>query len=361
MSDGTPSVTPRPAWFGEAAVLLVALLFWVLRDLVVLAGLALIFAYALEPPVRVLERIHLGRLNVSRGIASLIVVLAVVVVVGWTIAFGAPRLFAEVGRFLETLPGMVAGIAYDLREYAEGHGLEGYVGPTAEALRTSTDDIAGMLARTVAGGAGAVFGGLGQLLGVLVLPLLSFYLLAEGGQVRDSVFRFVPPEHHSRLRSLSNAVDRALRAYVRGQGIVCLVVGISTGLVLEAFRFPYALLIGVLAGVAEVIPYLGFLIVAVAIAVAGLVAGPTHLVIGLAVYVVVNNLVGIFVAPRVMGRYLQLHPFVVTISVLAGGRLLGAAGVMVALPLAAIIQALVAELAPHGEAAPAKPAPGATP
>jgi predicted PurR-regulated permease PerM len=361
VSDGTPLAAQRNTWYGEAAVLLVALLLWAVRDLVVLVGLALVLAYALEPLVHAVVRVRIGRLQVSRGIASLTVVAGFVLVVAWLIAFGAPRLFGEVGRFLETVPGIIAGIAYELREYARGHGLEEYVGPTTDALRTSTGDIAGMLASAVAGGARAVFGGIGQLLGVLVLPLLSFYLLAEGVQVRDSMFRFVPAEHHARMRSLTTAVDRALRAYVRGQSIVCLVVGVTTGLVLEAFRFPYALLIGVLAGVAEVIPYLGFLIVAVAIAIAGLIAGPTQIVIGLTVYVVVNNVVGLLVTPRVMGRYLQLHPFVVTISVLAGGRLLGAAGVMVALPLAAVIQALVAEFAQREPARRAVAPPAPTP
>jgi predicted PurR-regulated permease PerM len=137
-----------------------------------------------------------------------------------------------------------------------------------------------------------------------------------------------------------------LHAYVRGQAIVCLVVGLATGLVLEALRVPYAVLLGVLAGVAEVIPFLGFAVVMVAIALAGLTAGPVQVIGGILAYVVINNAVGLLVTPRVMGRYLQLHPFVVTISVLAGGQLLGAAGVIVALPLAAVVQALVAEFAP---------------
>jgi predicted PurR-regulated permease PerM len=159
--------------------------------------------------------------------------------------------------------------------------------------------------------------------------------------------RFVPPNAHTRVAVLTAAADRALRSYVRGQAVVVLTMGTLVGLVLSLLGFRLAFLLGVLAGLGELIPYLGFTVAVLAIVLAGIGAGPTHALAGLAGYVVVNWTVGTFITPRVMGRHLKMHPFVVTVSVLCGVELLGAPGAMLALPAAALIQSLVAELAPE--------------
>ncbi len=144
---------------------------------------------------------------------------------------------------------------------------------------------------------------------------------------------------------MRGAVDRALRSYVRGQAIVCLVMGAAVGAGLATIRHPAALLLGVLVGAAEVIPYVGFTIAAIAIVIAGWTVSPMQGLAGLMVYIVINWAVGTFVTPRVMGRSLEMHPFVVTVTVLAGAQLIGPAGALLALPAAAMLQAVVAERA----------------
>jgi predicted PurR-regulated permease PerM len=197
-------------------------------------------------------------------------------------------------------------------------------------------------------------------LGLALLPLLAFYLLAESAAVQVSALRFVPEGAHSELVRLGGAVDRALRSYVRGQAIVCLVMGVVVGVALALLGFPLALLLGLLVGFAEVVPYLGFLVSAVAIGLAGLSVSPLHALAGVAAYTVINWVIGTLVTPRVMGRYLKMHPFVVTVSVLAGVQIFGPAGALLALPGAAMVQAVVGELAvsaapDHGKAGRAPP------
>ena len=186
---------------------------------------------------------------------------------------------------------------------------------------------------------------LGKLLELTLLPFLTFYLLAESRAVRASALRFVPEGMHSEIARFGGAIDRALRSYVRGQAIVCLVIGVATGTALALLGSPVPLLLGLLVGFAELVPYLGFLVVAIAIALAGLSVSPLHSLTAVAVYVVINWAIGTFVTPRVMGRYLKMHPFVVTVSVLAGTQIFGPAGALIALPGAAMIRAVVGELA----------------
>src|SRR5262249_28787199 len=153
----------------------------------------------------------------------------------------------------------------------------------------------------------------------------------------------------------TTAVDRALRSYVRGQAVVVLTMGTLVGIVLAVLGFRLALLLGVLAGLGELIPYLGFTVAPLSIRLAGISGGPTHALAGVAGYVAVNWTVGTFITPRVMGRHLKMHPFVVTVSVLSGVEVLGAPGAVLALPAAAVIQSLVAELTTPLEPASGEP------
>jgi len=167
-----------------------------------------------------------------------------------------------------------------------------------------------------------------------------------------SALRLVPTEAHMEIRRIGRAVDVAMRGYVRGQAIVCLVMGTAAGVALALLHHPGALLLGILAGAAEVIPYLGFAIATAAIALAGSSSGMFHAWSGPAAYVGINWSIGTFVAPRVMGRHLRMHPFVVTVSVLAGVQIMGPAGALLALPGAAVLQEVINELAgPRGPGA----------
>jgi len=170
--------------------------------------------------------------------------------------------------------------------------------------------------------------------------------MADSDAVQESALSFLPEDMRAEVMRLGGAVDLALRSYVRGQAVVCVVMAVSVGPSLALMHLPGAILLGILVGLAELIPYIGFGLAATAIVLSGISVSPSLAVLGLTLYVVVNWVVGTFITPRVMGRYLKMHPFVVTVSVLAGAKLLGPAGALLALPGAAVIQALIGELAP---------------
>ena len=361
-SDSTPRTAPVPAgrvtsgardtarsahnallW---AAVVGLALV-WVLRDLVLLVGYSVLLAYALLPVVAALERAFGRRVpRLSRSAAAAVVMLGLVAVVGWLLALAVPRLAAQAAHFASGAPDALARLVQGAGAYGAAHGLSVWLDPVIEGVRANVSGLFEDLGGTVAGWAGRGLSGLGQVLGLALVPLLAFYLLAESRAVQVSALRFVPEGAHAETVRLGGAVDRALRSYVRGQAIVCLVMGIAVGVALALLGSPVALLLGLLVGFAELVPFLGFLVAAVAIALAGLSVSPLQAVVGVAVYAAINWMIGTFVMPRVMGRYLKMHPFVVTVSVLAGTQIFGPAGALLALPGAAVLQALVGELAP---------------
>ena len=341
-------------WVAIAAVLLV----WALRDLAVLVGFAVLLAYALLPAVNLIERARgPGGRALPRGLVAGSLMTALVVVAGWLIALAVPRIGAEAAHFVTNAPEVMARIVQDLRAYSAERGLSAWLDPVVENGHAELASLLQNLGGTLPGEAARFFGGIGNLLGLALVPLLAFYLLAESEEVRVSALRFVPEPVAQEITRLGGAVDRALRSYVRGQAIVCTVMGVLVGAGLAVLHHPVALLLGFVVAVAELMPYLGFMIAAGAIVLAGFSVSPLQAALGLVLYIAFNWAIGTFVTPRVMGRYLKMHPFVVTVSVLAGAQLLGPAGALLALPGAAVIQAVIGEMAPRSHPASRRPPP----
>jgi predicted PurR-regulated permease PerM len=329
-------------WIAASLVLVV----WRLPDVAVLVGYSVLLAYALLPVVALLERVHLGRdRHLPRGAAAAVLMLALVGLFGWLISVAVPRLGDDVARLVSVAPGTLRELIDGLNGYTAAHGLGSWLGPSLESTRIDVPGLLQSLAGSITGWAGQLFGGLGSLLGLALVPLLAFYLLADSAAVQTSAMRFVPADMRPEIMRLSSAVDRALRSYVRGQAVVCFASGAGVAIMLVLVRYPAALLLGLLAGIAQIVPYLGFTVTIVTVALVGLSVDPFHAVLGVAIYVAADWATGTFITPRVMGRLLKMHPFVVTVSVVAGGRLLGPAGALLALPGAAMLQALIEALA----------------
>ncbi len=332
-----------------AAVVLTAVL-WALRPIVMLVGFSLMLAYALDPIVAVIQRVPITRKRrIPRGFASALVVLVLALVAAVGLGVGIPRLIIELERFIVGAPGALNSVVAELRTWAASRALLPTLAPLLDRIDAQGADLLTGLGGTLARRFGTLLGGVGRSLEFALLPVLTFYLLAERTGVETSALRFIPEEARARVGVITEAVDRALRSYVRGQAIVVLTMGTAAGLALMLLHVRLALLLGVLAGLGELIPYIGFAVAALAITLAGIPQGLTHALGGLAAYMAVNWTIGALVTPRVMGRHLKMHPFVVTVSVLCGAELLGAAGAMLALPTAAVLQSLVAELAPRPE------------
>jgi predicted PurR-regulated permease PerM len=330
------------------AILLILWLAWTLRELVMLIGFAALLAYALDPIVSLVERVPLpGRRSIPRGFAAGLVMLALVLILGWGLAAAVPRLVREMSRFVDAAPGALARLDHAVRAAVESQGWGALLGTGEGASPDATSPLLQGAQQWSMAQLGGALDNLGRLFGLVLLPVLAFYLLADREAVRSSALRFVPEDLRPQATRLLDAVDPALKAYVRGQSLVCLVMGTVTGLALTLLGFPMTLFLGVMVGLAEVIPFLGFWIAATAIALAGYSMSPAMALAGLGSYILINNLMGYFVTPRLLGHEIKMHPFVITVSILGGGTLLGPAGGILALPAAAMAQAVIAEFAPR--------------
>jgi len=329
-----------------ASILVLVWLAWMLRDLVVVVAFAGLLAYALDPLVSRVGRLRLfGGRSMPRGVAAGVVVVLLALVAAATLVDAVPRLLQQLVRFAKTAPGALARLEQDARDLIQAHG-----GSELLSGGGKSDPVATLLTAIEHGATsllGRMLGSLGGLASLVLLPLFTVYILVDRDRARASVLGLVPEHQLPGAVRLMDALDHALRAYVRGQALVCLVMGTVMTIVFWLMGFPVALLLGVATGLGEIIPFVGFWIAALAIGLEGYSKSPGLAAAGLASYAVADYLMGTFVIPRLLGRQVKLHPFVVNVSVIGGGMLLGPPGAILALPAAAMAKSVLDAFGPR--------------
>ena len=329
---------------------IVAWLLWSLHEVLLVVGFSALLAFALDPLVSLLERVRTPWGAVRRGISAAIVLVAIVALGVWALMVALPHLARELTRFVDGAPASLERLLAAVRAFAESRGAGAWLGPLGGDDHMSAAELVRRAGGSLLGSVARGFGSLGHVLGVVLVPILAFWLLAEREAVERSSLEFVPEELRPRVRQVLAAIDRALRSYVRGQSIVCATMGLLAGLALAVLHVPVPALLGTLVAVFEIVPILGFWTASLAIVLAGWAASPEQALYGWLAYLAVNQGVSLLVTPRVMSRHMKLHPFVVIVSILSGGALLGAAGAVLALPLAAAVQSVVSEFARRPDA-----------
>jgi predicted PurR-regulated permease PerM len=315
---------------------------WLLRRLaavVLVLVLAALFAYVIAPLVQMAERpvrIAGRSRRLSRGMAIAVVYLLMAGALSTGGALLLPTATRQVDEMASRAP------AYAQSIFAWQHGWSRYYERLRipPALRRAIDQsVATVSADAVASARESVLALAGALSGLpwlILIPIAGFFLLKDAARFRRTIVLALP--HRVRLRGhrLFEELNAAMAAYMRAQLLACVLVGTVCGLGFAVLGIPYPVLLGVLAGLLEFIPFVGPLLLAiVAVAVAALHAPKLALWAAgfLGVFRVVEDYV---IYPRLMRRGLHLHPLAVILAVLAGAELGGIVGMFLAVPAVAI-------------------------
>lgn len=223
-----------------------------------------------------------------------------------------------------------------LSQVYETYQLPAAVRETVNSAAVHTIETTG---RSVTEGLGRLLiDSIGYLPWLILIPILAFFLLKDAGRFRQSALR-VLPRGIWRLRGdeFFDEVNSALAAYIRAQLLACLLIGTVCTLGFSLIRLPYALLLGVVAGLLEFIPLVGPLVVAV---LATLVASfcSVKQAIAVVTFLGILRIVHDYVTyPRLIGQGIHLHPLVVILAILSGAELGGVAGIFLAIPVVAVV------------------------
>ncbi|HEX3548833.1 MAG TPA: AI-2E family transporter [Candidatus Elarobacter sp.] len=193
---------------------------------------------------------------------------------------------------------------------------------------------------------------------IIVVPVLAAYMLLDAENIKESFIGLVPPKNRSKAEAIIADLDHVVGGFIRGQLIDGSILGAMLTIMLTITHVPYALLIGVVSGALNFIPYAGALIAFVpAVILAATFGGLGHAVLVAVLIFVIHQIDGNFVAPRVLKENVGLSPFWIVIAILGGSELFGLPGTFLAVPVAAMVRVLREHLlpraAPRAVAAPA--------
>jgi predicted PurR-regulated permease PerM len=318
------------AW--SAVVLLILWLAGHITQTLFLLIIAALLAYALAGVVKLFERV------MPRYLAILVVyllVLGAIVALLYLVVSTAIQQFISLSAYVQHLLTPRGGQPSQLEQVLGRFGItQNQFNTVLNQGIAYLEGFAGNLVPLLTG----LFSGI---LDFILVAVLSIYLLTSGSQVTSWLRRNMPDQQQGRVRFLLDTLQRVVGGYIRGQLIMCGLIGVLVGVGMYVIGVPFALLLGVLAFVLEFIPVLGTLSSGAICVLLALTRGWLIAVIVLAYFIVVHVIEGDVVGPRIVGKTIGLHPVVSMAALIAGAELFGIPGALLASPVAGVIQALL--------------------
>jgi predicted PurR-regulated permease PerM len=350
------------------AAALFAMLFVLKAALTPLAA-AFVIAYLLDPLIDRLERI-----GVRRRFGILLVLLLAGALVLAFLLVAIPRLVREITSLAERMPvylERLVTVVVPQLETRFGVELPDTLEELLGGLRGLELTALGAVRDVLLGALSTATGTVSVLIGLLVIPILAYYLLVEFDQVLRRLGGWIPRAQRDYVIEKARTADHLISGFLRGQLLVAAILGVLYALGFGAIGIDLAIGVGLLAGVMALVPYLGNVVaVGLASSLCVLEFGfDWHLLAVLGWYAVVQNLEGFVLTPRIVGGSVGLHPGAVIVALLIGGDLFGFLGLLIAVPAAAVVKVFVDELLEaykrssffQGEAATEPAAPDADP
>ncbi|MES2263853.1 MAG: AI-2E family transporter [Pseudomonadota bacterium] len=346
------SVEQKQTAFWVAVWLAFLLLLVTLGPVLTPFAAAAIIAYALNPGVDRIDHLRLGRCDVPRALAVVVVVLLFLAGLGALVLIVVPVLQREIPLLQAQIPAFLAKANDVLGPRLQEMGFKvqldsaGIRKLVSQQLATSGDEIwSAVLASARVGGTAV----LGWIATVVLVPVLLFYLLLDWHQMIARIGAAVPRRYFARTLAMADEVDTLLAQYLRGQLLVMLVLAVYYSVGLMIAGFDVALPVGILTGLLVFIPYLGFgLGLVLALIAAVLQFSDWSGVIAVAVIYGCGQVIeGFFLTPRLVGERIGLNPLAVIFALLAFGQLFGFVGVLLALPASAVLMVAFKHLRRH--------------
>jgi len=302
--------------------------------------------FLLEPLVRALERMRM-----PRPVAA---VLALLALIGLVIAIGAlvfPTIREQAADFGQRLPDLyLAGINW-AREVGASLGLDVDELLSQQAIEDWLNDPANQetvqnLLLGFGAGAGQVIRGVAEAIAVLGLaPILAMYILIDLERFKANTLDMTPPKHREEFAFVSGQVGTALSSFVRGQLLVAIIVGAASSLGMWLIDLPFWLLIGIIAGFLNLIPFMGPVVGgALAVLVALLNGSVTQAIWAVLIMIAIQQVDNHVITPLVQRTRVNLSPLVIVLALIIGGTVAGLLGVLVAVPMTAAVRIIVGHL-----------------
>lgn len=321
-----------------ALALAVLAFLYLIRSILVPFAIAFFLAYLIEPAVRALQR-----RGAPRGLAILTIFAVIALLAAFVVAVILPILTMELERAGRVLPRYLASLQ-DLtqRLTALYHRLRLPVNIRAVVDRL-TARAAGMLERILGSMLAGLLNALPGSLTLLVVPVIAYYIARDYPRAVKAFYGWLQARARPDALAKALAVDRVLKAYFRAQALEMLIATLLLAGGLSLLGLDFALLLGIAAGILNIIPYFGPVLGALPAVLVALTRSPWSAAYVIVLFIAVNQIEASLLVPRLIGGRVGLHPLLVIFALLAGGKLFGLLGMILAVPVAAALKVIAAE------------------
>jgi len=325
------------AWAGIGVIVLAYLLLRLLvyvNPVVPPLLLAVVVVYLLNPVVSALEQ-----RGVPRVAGAGVVYVLFLCLVALAVSLLVPVVTRQVTEVVDHFPGYVADAQDQVRRVAARFGAEPNFRLDADQVRNwlSAGDNRQAVTRYMTGLRSFTTSLLSGLVIFVIGPIMAFYLLVDLPRLRRGAMALIPPGRRDEVRILMERIGQAVGGFFRGQLLVALFVGVASSLGLWAVGLPFWLLVGIVAGVFNLVPLIGPFIAGGLAVIIALVGGePLTALWAALVLLAVQQVDNHLISPNVMSRTVQLHPVVVMLALLVGASFAGLFGMLVIVPLVAV-------------------------
>jgi predicted PurR-regulated permease PerM len=363
-------VTQRELIARTVTILGLVILAWILVgfirqtiDVLVLLLISAILAAGFAPLVSfVEERWHLpGGIRFSRGAAILILYLGIFLVIGVLLSMIIVPMAQQAAGFIQQLPQFIG----ELRRWLIELRVRWPWLPDLAGMLEHLPSEISSLSRYGPEAAGVAFRFIGGIAAAITVLVFTYYMLVEGGQMKRAFLALFPPYDRPRVDLILQRIGIKFGGWLRGQIVLSLSVAAPVAIGLALIGMPYAFLLGVIAGLGELIPIVGPTLGGAAAILVALSQPAWRLVAVVIFYTIIMNVEPHILVPRIMGQAIGLSPLLTLVALLSGIKLMGILGGLLSIPLAAALQVIVGEVVREIETRPIEPParkePAATP
>lgn len=295
--------------------------------------IAAVIAYLLNPIVKFFEKKGIRRifgvLIVYMIFISVILLLSFVLV---------PKLIKEIGILAVNIPHYSVQMQELLKKFQDGYMNSGLPDSFKDVLDENILMLQSMILTVLQNIANGIIEIFSQLFNIVIVPVIAFYMLKDSEYFKNQFILLLPKAKRMKFIVLLRDIDNVFGKYIRGQIIVGSFVGVFTTIALILIQVKYAFILGIFAGIANIIPYFGPFIGIVPTILFALLDSTSKALYAAGAFILIQQIESGFLTPRIIGKSVGIHPVYVIMSLIVGGKLLGVLGLIMAVPALAAIK-----------------------
>ena len=324
-------------------IVLAGIIVWcafLVRDVLLIIYVSGLLAIGFSPIIRLIERqkvLPIGTRRLPRWLAILVLYLTIIGTLTGVGFMVVPPLIEQSQQLVKALPEMFNRV----QDFLIAKGLLSEHLSWQEAVAKAPSGGSGEAVGTVLG---AVAGVVGGLVGLLTILILTFYILVDADDLRDTMLRLFAPRERARVAAASRDITVKVSAWLGGQLLLGGIIGATSAIGLWLLGIPFFYVLALISGIGELIPVVGPILAAIpAVAVAATVSLNKVLLV-VVFFIIQQQFENHVLVPKVMERQVGVSAVTVIVALLIGGKLLGIIGAILAVPSAAILQVVLAEI-----------------